>query len=90
MWLPAVVCAAAGTSPADREAMAVNPKMNRSRVTEVPIGGTVYIVEASVSNTAQETVISKVKRLILNNADTAEKLSEQTQNVSEIDSTSPG
>lgn len=68
----------------------MNSKINRRRITEIPIGGTVYIVEASVSDTAQETVISKVKRLILNNTDTAEKLSEQTQNQSEKDSTSPG
>jgi hypothetical protein len=86
----AAVCAAAGALPAGREAIIVNSKINKSCTSEIPIGGTLYIVEASVSDTAQETVISKVKRLILNNTDTAEKLSEQTQNQSEKDSTSPG
>lgn len=81
---------AAGIPPAGREVNDLNKEMNKSRITETSIGGTVYIVEASVSESAKETVYSKVKRLILNNADEQEKASEQTQYSKENDSTSPG
>lgn len=37
------------------------------RTTEKTIGGTVYIVEAVVSEEAKETVEAKVKRLIMSN-----------------------
>ena len=42
-------------------------KKQNIRTTEKVIGGTVYIVEAVVSEEAKETVEAKVKRLILSN-----------------------
>lgn len=42
-------------------------KKQNIRTTEKVIGGTVYIVEAVVSEDAKETVEAKVKRLILSN-----------------------
>lgn len=70
---------AAGTPSAGKEVNDLNKEMSKSRITETSIGGTVYIVEASVSESAKESVYSKVKRLILNNADEQEKVSGQTQ-----------
>jgi len=40
----------------------------RMRITETHIGDTLYIVESVQSTEATETVRSKLKRLILNNA----------------------
>ena len=42
-------------------------KKQNIRTTEKVIGGTVFIVEAVVSEDAKETVEAKVKRLILTN-----------------------
>jgi|LSQX01.3.fsa_nt_gb hypothetical protein len=69
---------------------AYNMKTERikSRITETTIGGTVYIVESLVSESAKETAYTKVKRLILSNSKDLIKLSDTTQLLSEIDSTS--
>ena len=61
---------------------------NKKRVYQRQIGDTVYIIEALQSETAKETAFSKVKRLIINNANSDEKLSNITQKSFEIDSTS--
>lgn len=61
---------------------------SKSRITETSIGGTVYIVESLVSESAKETAYTKVKRLILSNSKDLIKLSDTTQLLSEIDSTS--
>ncbi|NCB94068.1 MAG: hypothetical protein EOM40_16135 [Clostridia bacterium] len=61
---------------------------HKSRITETSIGGTVYIVESLVSESAKETAYTKVKRLILSNSKDLIKLSDTTQLLSEIDSTS--
>ena len=61
---------------------------SKSRITETSIGGTVYIVESLVSESAKETAYTKVKRLILSNSKDLIKLSDTTQFLSEIDSTS--
>lgn len=45
------------------------PQNKNSRITRKEIGGTIYIVESMVSENAKETVYTKIKRLILNNAD---------------------
>ncbi|MEA4853877.1 MAG: transposon-encoded TnpW family protein [Christensenella sp.] len=66
----------------------MNTETRKSRITEISIGGTVYIVEALQSDTAKETAYAKVKRLILNNADGPKKLSQSTHLLSELDSTS--
>lgn len=60
----------------------------KNRITETSIGGTVYIVESMVSDTAKETAYTKVKRLILNNSRNLNKLSNRAQLLFEIDSTS--
>jgi len=61
---------------------------SKSRITETSIGGTVYIVESLISESAKETAYTKVKRLILSNSKDLIKLSDTTQLLSEIDSTS--
>lgn len=66
----------------------MNNEINKSRITETSIGGTVYIVESMVSDTAKETAYAKVKRLILGNAKDLGKLSETTQLLSPKDYTS--
>lgn len=48
-------------------------------VSELMIGGTLYIVEAIVGETAKEDARSKVKRLIMAHMNDSEKLSEKTQ-----------
>ena len=66
----------------------MNNKINKSRITETSIGGTVYIVESMVSDTAKETAYAKVKRLIMSSRKDLEKLSETTQLLSQKDYTS--
>lgn len=48
-------------------------------VSELMIGGTLYIVEAIAGETAKEDAYSKVKRLIMAHMNDCEKLSEKTQ-----------
>ena len=43
----------------------MNNEINKSRITKTSIGGTVYIVESMVSDTAKETAYDKLKRMIL-------------------------
>ena len=66
----------------------MNNEINKSRITETSIGGTVYIVESLVSDNAKETAYAKVKRLIMSNSKDLEKLSETTQLLSPKDYTS--
>ena len=66
----------------------MNNEINKSRITETSIGGTVYIVESMVSDTAKETAYAKVKRLIMSNSKDLGKLSETTQLLSQKDYTS--
>ena len=66
----------------------MNNEINKSRITETSIGGTVYIVESLVSDKAKETAYAKVKRLIMSNSKDLEKLSETTQLLSQKDYTS--
>ncbi len=66
----------------------MNTKNSKSRITETSIGGTVYIVESLVSESAKETAYTKVKRLIMSNSKDPKKLSESTQLLSEKDYTS--
>lgn len=54
-------------------------KLN-SRTTYRTIGDTGYVVEAIESETAAETTYSKVKRLIMNNADEQIALSNSSYN----------
>lgn len=66
----------------------MNTEKSKSRITETSIGGTVYIVESLVSESARETTYTKVKRLIMNNSKDLIKLSESTQLLSDKDYTS--
>lgn len=66
----------------------MNTENSKSRITETSIGGTVYIVESLVSESARETAYTKVKRLITNNSKDLIKLSESTQLLSDKDYTS--
>ena len=66
----------------------MNNEINKSRITETSIGGTVYIVESLVSDKAKEPAYTKVKRLIMNNSKDLVKLSETTQLLSQKDYTS--
>ncbi|OCN06142.1 hypothetical protein A4S06_00050 [Erysipelotrichaceae bacterium MTC7] len=66
----------------------MNNEINKSRITETSIGGTVYIVESLVSDKAKETAYTKVKRLIISNSKDHIKLSETTQLLSPKDYTS--
>ena len=54
-------------------------KKQNIRTTEKVIGGTVYIVEAVVSEEAKETVEAKVKRLILSNLKPSSLIAESYQ-----------
>ena len=63
-------------------------RKQQSRITETSIGGTVYIVESLVSESARETAYTKLKRLIMNNSKDLIKLSESTQLLSDKDYTS--
>ena len=66
----------------------MNNEINKSRITETSIGGTVYIVESLVSDKAKETAYIKVKRLIISNSKDLIKLSDTTQLLSQKDYTS--
>ena len=59
-------------------------KKQNIRTTEKVIGGTVYIVEAVVSEDAKETVEAKVKRLILSNLKPPSQIVESYQLDKEI------
>lgn len=59
-----------------------------SRTTESAIGGTIYVVESRVSDSAKESVYSKLKRLITVNAKSLSKLSDSSYKPTEINSTS--
>ena len=72
----------------EKGAYIMTTENSKSRITETSIGGTVYIVESLVSDKAKETAYTKVKKLIMNNTKDLVKLSETTQLLSEIDSTS--
>ena len=63
----------------------MNTENSKSRITETSIGGTVYIVESLVSESARETAYTKLKRLIMNNSKDLIKLSESTQLLSDKD-----
>lgn len=52
-------------------------KLN-SRITRKTIGGTVYVVESMVSDTARETVYDKLKRLVLTGAKSRENVSDSS------------
>ncbi len=45
------------------------PDINRGPAIELHIGGTTYIVTSTYSKTATETVVQKMKRLILKEAE---------------------
>lgn len=66
----------------------MNTENSKSRITETSIGGTVYIVESLVSESARETAYTKLKRLIMNNSKDLIKLSESPQLLSDKDYTS--
>lgn len=53
----------------------MDEKLN-SRITRKTIGGTVYVVESMVSDTARETVYDKLKRLVLTGAKSRENVSD--------------
>lgn len=52
---------------------------NKSDVTELQIGNTLFIIEYKTSDTATETAYDKVKKLITGHVNDHEKLSEITQ-----------
>lgn len=60
---------------------------NQSRTFETDIGGTVYVVESCVSESAKESAYAKLKRLITINAKHLEKLSDSSNKHTEINST---
>ena len=49
-----------------------------SRITRKTIGGTVYVVESMVSDTARETVYDKLKRLVLTGAKSRKNISDSS------------
>ena len=59
-----------------------------SRITRKTIGGTVYVVESLVSDTAKETVYDKIMRLVTSDASCRIKLSDSSGLCPKIDSTS--
>lgn len=59
-----------------------------SRITRKTIGGTVYVVESLVSDTAKETVYDKIMRLVTSDASCRIKLSDNSGLCPKIDSTS--
>ena len=61
---------------------------SNSRTTKSDIGGTVYVVESRVSDSAKESAYSKLKRLITVNAKSLSKLSDSSYKPTEINSTS--
>ena len=60
---------------------------NQSRTFETTIGGTVYVVEACVCESAKESAYAKLKRLITANAKHLEKSSYSSNKDTEINST---
>lgn len=52
---------------------------NKSNITELQIGSTLFIVEYDTSETATETAYDKVKKLIISHANDYEELSKSTQ-----------
>ena len=60
---------------------------NQSRTFETAIGGTIYVVESCVSESAKESAYNKLKRLITANAKHLEKSSEISNKDTEINST---
>ena len=65
----------------------MDEKVN-SRITRKSIGGTVYVVESMVSDTAWETAYEKLKRLILTGAKSRENISNSSDLYQQIHSTS--
>lgn len=65
----------------------MDEKVN-SRITRKSIGGTVYVMESMVSDTAKETAYDKLKRLILTGAKSRENISESSNYLSQNHSTS--
>jgi hypothetical protein len=61
---------------------------SNSRTTKSDIGGTVYVVESRVSDSAKESAYSKLKRLITVHAKSLSKLSDSSYKPTEINSTS--
>ncbi|WP_392654519.1 transposon-encoded TnpW family protein [Dehalococcoides sp. THU4] len=55
----------------------MSEKLN-SRITRKTIGGTVYVVESMVSDTARETVYDKLKRLVLTGAKSRKNISDSS------------
>ena len=62
-------------------------KLN-SRITHKTLGGTVYVVESMVSDTAKESVYTKIMRLVTVDASSRIKLSESSEIYPQINSTS--
>ena len=60
---------------------------NNSRTSETAIGGTLYVVESCVSESAKESAYAKLKRLITANAKHLEKSSNSSKISTEINST---
>ena len=60
---------------------------SNSRISETAIGGTVYVIESCVSESAKESAYTKLKRLITANAKHLEKISDSSNKDTEIDST---
>ena len=60
---------------------------NNSRTSETAIGGTVYVVESCVCESAKECAYAKLKRLITANAKHLEKISVSSNKDTEINST---
>ena len=60
---------------------------NNSRTSETAIGGTLYVVESCVCESAKESAYAKLKRLITANAKHLEKLSDSSNKDTEINST---
>lgn len=59
-----------------------------SRITRKTIGGTVYVVESLVSDTAKETVYDKIMRLVTADTSCRLKLSDSSDLCPQISSTS--
>lgn len=58
------------------------------RTSQTEIGGTVYVVESRQCDAAKETAYLKLKRLITRNAKHLEKLSNNSNQYQDINSTS--
>lgn len=59
-----------------------------NRITHKTIGGTVYVVESIVSDTAKESIYTKIMRLVTVDASSRIKLSESSEIYPQINSTS--